>query len=311
MRTTGRVCSVFAVMGLVACGTSPGGDDDVDADLELAFTITSADITLQPGEENTFCYYFRTPNTATVAVAKWVSEMTPGSHHMIYFTNLGTQPPDGTVDDCNFNAIPLPVYGSQIPHEEVRFPTDDGDGFPLAQNINGSSGGFFQMHYLNGTDQPLTTHVSLQAYVLKDGISYTQTDLFGTYNNDIAIPPGATNHVVTATCDVVNKKFWAMSTHSHKQSQTTRVKDGANMVFESLDWEHPGNRRFEPEFYQFESAQLTWECTYDNVGDNASRTVRAGQSARTDEMCMATGYYFPATGPKGCVRSGGECQCLL
>ncbi|MBX3159004.1 MAG: hypothetical protein KF773_23760 [Deltaproteobacteria bacterium] len=301
------------MLGFAACGTSPSGDDGDDTqDLEMAFSVTSADITLQPGEEKTFCYYFRTPNTSTIAVAKWVSNMTPGSHHMIYFANLGTQPADGTIDECNINGIPLPVYGTQVPHEEVLFPTDDGEGYPLAQNVNAGTAGFFQMHYLNSTDNALTTHVTLEAYALKPGVVYTQTDLFATYNNDIAIPPNAVDHRVSATCDVVNKKFWSMSTHSHKQSKTTRVKDGTAMVFESLDWEHPGNRRFEtPTFFQFDSAQITWECSYDNLGDNSGRTVRAGQSARTDEMCMATGYYFPATGPKGCVRSNGQCQCLL
>lgn len=83
------------------------------------------------------------------------------------------------------------------------------------------------------------------------------------------------------------------------------------MVFSSNDWEHPGTQLFSaPEFYRFASGELTWECTYNNTGDNAGRTVTAGQSAKTDEMCMATGYYFPA-GPRGCVMTGGECMCLL
>jgi hypothetical protein len=301
---------------LVACGGTSSSDDTGDDTTNdtPAFTITSKDITLQPGDEKTFCFYFHTPNPDTVAVAKWVSDMSPGSHHMIYFSNFGEQPADGTVDECNLGggAIPVPVYGSQTPHEEVVFPTDDGQGNPLAQNMAASTAGFFQMHYLNSTDAPLTAHVTLSAFALADGLSYTQTDLFATYNNDIEIPPHATNFTVSATCDVVLGKFWSISTHSHKQSATTAIRDGSEMVFASTDWEHPGSKRFEaPTFYSFASAQLTWECTYNNTGDNADSTVTAGQSARTDEMCMATGYYFPATGPKGCIRSGGQCQCLL
>jgi hypothetical protein len=298
---------------LAACGTSPTTTGDDVVDISPAFEIVSKDVTLQPGEENTFCFYFHTPNTATAAIGKWVSDMAPGSHHMIYFTNLtGTQPADGTIDDCGLggNVAPLPVYGTQIPHEEVVFPTDDGNGKPLAQNIDPNTPGFFQMHYLNGTDAPLTAHVTLKAFALAEGTIYTRTDLFGTYNNDIEIAPHATGVTVSATCDTVAGKFWSMSTHSHKQSVATSVADGSSMVFTSTDWEHPGVERFDPTFYQF-SSKLTWSCTYDNVGSNADSTIRAGQSAQTDEMCMATGYYFPATGPKGCIFSGGQCTCLL
>jgi hypothetical protein len=31
--------------------------------------------------------------------------------------------------------------------------------------------------------------------------------------------------------------------------------------------------------------------------------VTEGQSAATDEMCMAVGYFFPATAPKFCINS--------
>ncbi|HEU0030674.1 MAG TPA: hypothetical protein VFQ53_08575 [Kofleriaceae bacterium] len=310
-----RALILGLVTSIAACGSDPseGDDDPIVVGDTPAFTITSADITLQPGEENTYCFYFHTPNTTTAAVGKWVSDMTAGSHHMIYFSNLtGDQPADGTVDDCNLggSAVPLPVYGTQIAHEEVVFPTDDGQGNPLGQEISPNTAGFFQMHYLNATDQPLTAHVTLEAYALPETATYTKTDLFATYNSDIAIPPGATNFVVSATCDVVNGKFWSMSSHSHKQSIATSISDGAATVFSSTDWEHPGTLRFDPDFYQF-SSQITWSCTYNNTGDNAAQTVYAGQSAQTNEMCMATGYYFPARGPKGCFFSDGACQCLL
>ena len=32
-------------------------------------------------------------------------------------------------------------------------------------------------------------------------------------------------------------------------------------------------------------------------------TVQTGDSAETDEMCMAVGYFFPATGPIFCLNS--------
>jgi hypothetical protein len=303
--------NAFAVglLLFVACGSET--TDEIP--IEPAFTITSTPIMLQPGEEVTKCWYFTTPNTETVAIHKWVSDMTPGSHHMIMFRSLdGMQPADGTIDETCSGGIPVPVYGTQIPHEETLFPDDDGFGKPLAQDIPPGSKGYFQMHYFNTSDDVLTVNVTLEAFALPTGTEYTRTDLFATYNADISIPPGATNYTVSATCDTVLGKFWSLSSHSHKQSIATAIKEGDNVVFTSSDWEHPGTAEFRSApFYVFDSGKLTWECTYNNTGDNATRTITDGQSAQTDEMCMATGYYFPAVGPRGCFMTGGACRCFL
>lgn len=307
--------ALFTACGTDGGGGPGGGDDDDDPPPpvdEPAFKVTSTDITLQPGEEVTKCFYFHTPNTENVKVTKWVSDLTPGSHHMIFFSNLGgNQPPDGTIDDCQDAGTPLPLFGTQIEHEELAFPTDDA-GVQLAQIVTPNTAGYFQMHYLNATDAELTAHVELSAFPLPEGETFTRTDLFGTYNADIEIPPNATDVTVSATCGVVDGKFWHLTTHSHKQSATTRILDGATELLTSDDWEHPAVAEFAaPDFHQFTGGTLTWECTYNNTGSNAANTVVDGQSAETNEMCMAIGYYFPAVGPRGCIFAGGQCQCLL
>jgi hypothetical protein len=271
---------------------------------------------LQPGQEVTYCYYFHTPNTATVAVNKWVSQLALGSHHMIMFLNPGgSQPADGTIDqNCGLGSgsagnLPVWTYATQTQNQEEDLPADDGTGKPLAQNIAPNSAGYFQMHYLNATPNMLTAQVDLKAYALPAGTAYTQTEAYVTYNNDISIGPGATNVVATASCPLpTGVKFWTMSTHSHKQSIATTVLDGNTSIFSSTDWEHPGAQTWATSpFYTFTATQLTWKCTYDNTGSNAGSTVVAGPSAQTNEMCMATGYFFPATAPKFEYFSGGHC----
>lgn len=322
MRTSVFVSGLASL--LFACGgtsdpADPGDDDPGPSDLTEktpAFTIESSDITVMPGEEFTKCFYFTTPNTEKVVVHKWESNMTPGSHHMIMFRSIsGNQPADGTVDDCNGD-VAIPIYGTQIAHEEINFPDDDGHGQPLAQELFQTKG-YFQMHYFNSGEEPVVAKVSVSAYALIPELAqsvgnYTKTDLVATYNNDIRIEPHAMNKVVTATCPAPgDSQIWQMSTHSHKQSMHTEVKDGAAMVFQSDDWEHPGDRRWSaPDFHTFASGEMTWSCTYTNLGENMDRTITAGQSAQTDEMCMMTGYYFPASGPRGCFMNNGNCTCL-
>jgi len=298
---------LVSIIALAACTDKPA-----DPAEEPAFTIVSSDITVASGEEVTKCFYFHTPNTDNVHIHKWVSDMSIGSHHMIYFSNLGAQPADGTVDDCSgVDGTPLPVYGSQIAHQEADFPRDD-VGVQLAQVITPQTAGYFQMHYVNSTDAALVAHIELSAFAMKQGQTFTRTDLFGVYNADIAIPPHATNFKVTGTCDIVQGvKFWSMQTHSHKQTVATAVNDGATTLFSSNDWEHPGTVQWSaPDFYTFANS-ITWSCTYDNIGDNANNTIYDGQSARTNEMCVASGYYFPAAGARGCIKQNDQCQCLL
>jgi hypothetical protein len=74
------------------------------------------------------------------------------------------------------------------------------------------------------------------------------------------------------------------------------------MVFESDNWEHPGVARWTHDpFFSFVSNRLTYYCEYDNTGNSSA--VREGASAKTNEMCMAVGYFFPATTAKICLNS--------
>lgn len=324
---TGLVVAIAACTWALtgACGTdssNPGtGDPDAaspDSSIPdppvRGFRIQSPEIVIPsgpPGNEMTTCFYFRTPNTEPMAITKWTSNMTPGSHHMIMYTTKDDVMPPGTVSpvrcgDISLAGLPLWTYATQIPREELQLPQDDGTGVPLAQEIPPNTAGFLQMHYVNSTDNPLTAQVTLDAVALDAGAAFTKTAAYVTYNGVIEVPPGATDDPEVFTCNTPpGAKFWLVSTHAHKQAWKTSVRSGSETVFESLDWEHPGSRRFTgPDFYTFPTNRLTYECRYRNtVLPNSTRTIRSGSSALTDEMCMATAYYFPATGPRFCYNN--------
>src|SRR6266508_732322 len=140
---------VLAAM-LAACGGGgqiPGGDDvgptPVGSDIPpgSGFVITSIDVAITPGQAITRCFFFQTPNTEMLAIKRWSSEMTTGSHHMIMFltgdTDVGTP---GTVssNDCGGaspNGVPTWTYAAQTPTADMVLPADDGTGQPLAQEI--------------------------------------------------------------------------------------------------------------------------------------------------------------------------------
>ncbi len=310
----------FAVLVVMAAATACGGDGSApDGGVDppaRGFQVVSPDVTIMPGQEITYCYYFHTPNTETMVIKKWSSVMTPGSHHMIMYATASDDMPPGTIssNECGgfgTGNVPSWTYAAQTPTSEVALPTDDGTGKPLGQEIAAGMPAYFQMHYLNATDAPLQAHVTLNAEAYEAGVAYTKTAAYVTYNSRISIPPGAVDHVETMTCSVpANVRFWLVSTHAHKQAVKTTVKDGmpasTATVFTSTDWEHPGQMTWTSSpFYAFSTNKLTYECTYDNVGDNKLSIVEAGPSAAINEMCMATGYYFPATKPLLCLNNIG------
>ena len=109
-----------------------------------------------PGQEVTYCYYFHTPNAATVdqQVGLGARARQPSHDHV---HERGCPPADGTVDEnCGFggsaaNSLPVWTYATQTENQEEDLPADDGAGKPLAQNIAANSAGYLQMHYLNAT----------------------------------------------------------------------------------------------------------------------------------------------------------------
>jgi hypothetical protein len=322
----------FIVLATACSHHGPGGGGLPDAPSALpAFEITSADVSIAAGQEATYAFYFHTTNTTPVAVNKWASSMSPGSHHAIMYifqSSTGT-PPDGIDmhDSCGPQGgggtnIGVWTYATQMEQQEENLPADDGAGKPVAQLIQPNSAGCFQLHYLNSTDNAIMGHIDLKAFALPTGSAYTQTEAYVTYQYNISVGPGATGVTVSASCPVpTGVKFWTMSTHSHKQSVATDVADASAPVFHATDWEHPGAQQWmTAPFYSFTSPNLTWSCTYNNNApppycdqtasgpcSNADATVVQGTSARINEMCMAVGYFFPATAPKFEIDYNGSC----
>ena len=297
------------------------GTDGGEPPPPRGFELVTPNIDIPPGQEITLCYYFRTPNTEPMAIQRWRSEMTPGvADLMVYATTdaLGN-PADtttpGTVREanCGFNSTLVThwLYAAQTPTAELRLPSDDGTGRPLAMNIVENTAGFLQMKLVNPTGSMLTAKVKVTAEALDAEVAYTRTATYLTHNAGISIPPHAVGHVESQTCTVpADVQFWRMSMHAHKQAVQTLVKSGqassTEVIFTSNDWEQPGAQTWAtPPFYTFQDDTLTFECTYDNTGANSTRTIQSGLSTRTDELCMAIGYFFPATRPLLCFNSIG------
>jgi hypothetical protein len=265
------------------------------------FQVRTPDVVIEPGQEITYCYYLRMPTSDEVGIKRWQSRMTPGSHHMILYFTPSEEQPAGTLTASNCGNLggianlPVWTYAAQSAESASEMPTGVGMAVAAGQPA------YVQMHYLNTSDEPITVHVTLNGETYGPSESYTRAAAFVTFNTQISVPPNGSSSS-TGTCAVPSDaSFFAMSTHAHKQAVMTRVTDGAELVFESADWEHPSGRAWNAApFYRFASGELTYHCDYVNPTD---REVRTGPSAETDEMCMAIGYFFPAAAAKMCINN--------
>lgn len=291
-----RSLSLASLVLAAACGGGGEGDDDgVDVDAgnnppASGFRIETPDITIEAGQEITYCYYTTINIPRNMGVKKWSSVMTPGSHHLIVFFQNHSQA-DGTIDqscggvgDGGINNLPVWTYSAQTPTQEQAMPAG------IGMQVNQGQKAYVQMHYFNATDAAIQAHVTIDAEAYEEGETFTPAAAYITYNTQINVPANSTG-MAQGTCNVpAETKFFTMSTHAHKHATLTRVTDGASMVFESTNWEHPGAATWEDApFYSFASNQLTYRCEYNNT---TNAPLREGDSAATDEMCMAVGYYF-------------------
>jgi len=298
----------FALAALVAaCGTdSPTGDDDGTGNPgggsqdpgggtmlpppARGFQAVSPAIAIPAGKEITYCYYFKTSNTTALPIQSWKSHMSPGSHHMILYFTRTEQQPEGTLTvNCGGGvglAADVWTYASQVEDQEFHMPGDDGTGRPIAQIVPPGQPAYIQMHYLNATDHEINAHVELNGNAYADGTTVRGAAPFVTYKLQIAIGAAQGSKAsVNGKCSASsNLKFFTMSTHVHKQGVHTYVRDGGAMVFESTDWEHPGEQAWDAApFFSFSSGTLSNQCDYINATGTTQPIVQ-GPSAATNEI---------------------------
>ena len=304
--------SLTALLLTVAACT--GGDAPVDgvppagAMLQppaVGVQIASPEFVLQPGEEVFKCYYTSIPANSEVAVRRFHSVMTPGSHHMILYAMQDAAEPDGTFNDCGKEAggtglrsLRVWLYASQQPEHEASMPSGVAVPLKARQPV------MLNLHYLNASPQPLKVRALINAEY--ETGRFERAGAFITVNTTIQIPAHGTQTVSGRCKAPEGGKFFTMSTHSHRYTTGASVSlwQGGRPVHDLVrtdDWEHPTIAEWGAPFMVTSAGdELGYSCTYKNDTDDV---ITVGESASKNEMCMAVGYYFPAKSSAFCLNS--------
>ena len=267
------------------------------------FQVVSPDIVLDPGQEVSTCYHFRTTNAADLAIKSWRSKQGPGISHVgLVFTDTEKAAP-GTLssEDCViFGAQGASwVYSAWTPSAGWSFPADDGTGKPLGKPVKANQAAYLVIQMQNGTGAKLTSHVELEAAAYPAGTTVTSAEPYVAYNGSISVPANNSS-TVTATCSVpAGAKLTWMTMYAHRSATKMYIQDHlGTAVFGSQDFANPGARTWDaPPFYSFPNNQVSTVCS---IVNGTQQTLMSGPHPASDAACVMLSYHFPADKPRLC-----------
>ncbi|MEO7757997.1 MAG: hypothetical protein ABIS07_15585 [Dokdonella sp.] len=309
------VAAAFAAFVLGAMPLAAKADTVIFQDgFEFGFQVLTPEITIAPGQQTVYCYFFHAPNASALGIRRWTSTIGAGMHHVILYASYtggwipsDVEPPGTlTASPCSSSGgagdLAGWIYAAHDHVQELVVPDDDGMGIPLAATILAGQPLFLEMYVLNTTGFPVTTSALLKAEALAPQTPFTNTATYLTRKTNMSLGMGVVS--VQDTCATpAGAKFWWLSTRTHHFAQMSKITNALADVVVSADWEHPAAATFAaPNFLQFGPGGLTYECTYDN---NSGHPLHDGDNESSDENCIGIGYFFPAAHPALCVNNLG------
>jgi Copper type II ascorbate-dependent monooxygenase, C-terminal domain len=280
-------------------GTSctPGSDLAApDAADGFQFVLKSGQVTIPPNTEAYYCYYKTIPGNASIQVGGFQSWMSTGSsHHFITYQATSGGMADGALQQCAGVAGKW-VYATSVAGQVIELKMPDSVGL----NMNAGTQLIMNMHFVNPSTTAASPVVKLNVLYAKN-VQYQAATMI-SFNAGIDVPAasalGPGTQTVSGTCTApVGSKFFALTSHTHKHATDTKVNfvsgGQTQNIVNTTDWESPDVGLFyAPNFLTVNAGDsFTYSCAYSNT---TSSPVLVGETAASNEMCMAIGYYFPA-----------------
>jgi hypothetical protein len=267
------------------------GDDLAPPDAADGFQIVSpSTISITPGGEQFLCYYKTVPQAADAGGFR--SWMTKGaSHHFIVFQGSGGV--DGSLQSCAFGSGAW-IYATSKSGMLVGMDMPPQVGLPFAAGTSL----VMNMHLVNTGTAIVNPVVKLNVLYAKD-VKYKAAAAYSALSPNLKINvPAFGTQTVNGMCSVpAGSKFFLWTTHTHKYATNVDINyvsgGQTTNIVKTTDWENPGTHTWGPTDFLTTKAGDTFPfaCTYKNPNAFA---VTFGETAASNEMCMAIGYFFPA-----------------
>ncbi len=272
----------------------PGSDLAPPAASDGFQIVSPASISVNPGQEEFWCYYKTIPGTGEVDIGGFRSWMTEhASHHFITFHSAGGGA-DGSLVSCPFGSGDW-VYATSKSGQVIGMDLPANVGLPF----QAGSQLIMNMHLINTGTDVVKPVIKLNVLFAKSPM-YKAGSVFSLASNaQISVPPGGTQTVRGSCSAPAGSHFFLWTTHSHKfttEDDVNYISGGVTKnIVKTTDWENPGTTVWGPPDFLTTKAgdSFSYSCSYKNT---LPIQLTFGETAASNEMCLAIGYYFPAGG---------------
>ena len=286
------LCSSPAAPAADAGPLSGAADAGPPAGVPATFVADGFDI--PPGGETFRCQDFDNPFGRDVAVISSEAFMTVGSHHMFLFVT--TESKHGSLVECNGLSFGPNVHASQQSQSRIDYPKG------IGRFVSGGSGFQLMVHYLNSSTDVI--HAAVATTLHTTDPANVPILASGIFANTLSIDiPAHSKATVKHSCGIpkdVHLMGASSHMHSHGVHFVARTSDG-QLLYETNQWAEPEPWNFDPPRLLRGGSTIDVSCDYDNQTGSA---LSFGESAATNEMCIFTGLYYPAS-------PGEEIDCLF
>jgi hypothetical protein len=153
------------------------------------------------------------------------------------------------------------------------------------------------LHVLNVTNDPLPVTVQMNLDTIPASQVTQEAGIYFFYDPFIAVPAHASSQARMSCPVTSNVTLMTAQTHMHKWGLggSAKLEDGRGAVLQQLyassTWSDPPVTEWsDPPMTVQAGQQIDYECNYQNDG---ATTVIQGLSAKTNEMCVFGGAYYP------------------
>jgi hypothetical protein len=245
-------------------------------------------------------------NPADIFVRRIQTAMRPLSHHFVLYSIDQTMAPgwpctpqanvirdirnpDGSMNLLNMIPMACHVFiaGAMSPTLDYSFPTGVALQLPPSFSVD------MNVHYVNRTSAEVPGEAYANLYTVPASQVTKVAHSLNMSNTSISLPAGKQTTIEKTFLVSQTTTVFMLTSHMHQLGTRFQIKivggsrDG-ELVYESVDWEHPAQTSFATPIVLEKGQGLKSVITWNNT---TSRTVTFGLQS-TDEMGIIFGYYY-------------------
>lgn len=278
--------------------TACGGEPSSPAPPSPPPIVFDMEINVPAGAEVHTCQFVQMPDDGDeIFVTGGEYDTTAGTHHFLMFRTAPDMPPQPLNQpvDCYEGDGAMQyergyVTGGQLEHEAAEFPLGLGLPFEPGAIL------LMQSHVVNASAEPVDAHVHVELNTVDGAYIQHRVGTFRFYNPFIYVPAGD-SATASMRCHIHQPvKLISGGAHMHARGVDYRAyidhagsPSAADPFYTTTDWQHPPN--FLGIVDLEAGSTIRFQCDYQNSSDGP---VVQGLSALDNEMCMFSGFYYPA-----------------